>query len=49
MTKNQIISAKLIALIKAGKSIKEAWAIVLPCVDFEAFVGEIYDMLKEGK
>lgn len=45
-TKNQVISAKLLALIQSGKTVKEAFAIVLPNVNFEAMVGEIYDALR---
>lgn len=46
MNSNQIISAKLTALIASGKSLKEAFAIVLPSVDFDSMVGEIYTTLR---
>ncbi len=44
--KHAIISAKLLALLESGKSLKEAFAVVLPGINFDAMVGEIYDGLR---
>jgi hypothetical protein len=46
MNSNQIISAQLAALIDSGKTLKEAFEIVLPSVDFDSMVGEIYSTLR---
>ncbi len=45
-TKSQVISAELLALIQSGKTMKEAFVVVLPNVNFDAMVGEIYDTLR---
>jgi len=44
--KSQVISAQLLALIQSGKTIKEAFAVVMPNVNFDLMVGEIYNTLR---
>ncbi len=46
MSKNEILSARLASALASGMTAKEAFAAVLPAVDFDAFVGELYDALR---
>lgn len=39
------ISSKLLAAIASGMTVREAFAAVLPAVDFDTFAGEVYDAL----
>ena len=45
-TKSQVISAQLLALVQSGKTLKEAFAVVIPDLNFDAMVGEIYETLR---
>ena len=45
-TKSQVISAQLLALVQSGKTLKEAFAVVMPNMNFDAMVGGIYDTLR---
>ena len=41
------ISAKLLAAIASGMTPREAFAAVLPAVDFDAFAGTIWEALRK--